>query len=610
MREPELRDPELPWGRGFLPAVGLVLALQLVVAIATGWSPLSGELWGPDSYMRLSRTLFCEGGAACPGGVFPHTNAPFGDILHWPFLQDRLLLALAAPLRLAFDAREAILVAASVFGPLLATGSVVLVLLIGRALVRPPGLYFAGILLACQPWVFQAFASPRVDHHGLQGFLFLGMVAGALGHVRDPDVRHWPFVTGAFLGLALWVSTEALVAGMPILVGLTALWVLGGLPGTARANRDVALAVVGALTLGLVVDAPPEARLAAQYDRFSVVHWTAFTLLAVMWWGAHVAERVRRPEGWVRLAWVCAGAAVWALLMALAFPRFFGGPMVDMDARLTGIWLDQISEFVPVGERGRPLVVALHLASSLLALPAAAYQSVRGDPRSRASWRFLLGLSLWFVGLMVFLQGRWALYLHLLVPIPLAWLLGRILSLAPSRPAVVRAATKVCAAVVVMTFPFVFALPLARVEAKGSGGPRTAPTRCFVSPIIPFLADLAHDRGPGIVLAPVDWGPEIVFRTGHRVVASPYHRNVRGLLDSHAFMSATDDGTALSIARQRDIDWIVMCRDRLWFPVVASAGGSTLHARLSEGRSPPWLTPVTLPADVAGSFLVFAVDDS
>lgn len=599
----------MPWGRGFLPALGLVLALQLVVAVTNGWPPLNGELWGPDSYMRLSRALACEGGAACPGGVFPRTNAPFGEVLHWPFLLDRLLLALAAPLRLVLDGQRAILVAASVFGPLLATGSVALVLLVARTFVAPPGLYFAGILLACQPWVFQAFAAPRIDHHGLQGFLFLGVVAGTFHHVRDPGVRLWPVVTGTFLGLALWVSTEALVSGLPILVGLTALWVVRGLPVMARANRDVAVAVVGVLTLGLLVDAPPEARLAAQYDRFSIVHWTAFTLLAVLWWAAQVADRARSPSAWARVAWVCVGAAVGATLMALVFPRFFGGPMVEVDGRLPAIWLDRTSEFVPVAEHGRPLVVALHLASSLLAVPAAAWQAVRGDPRKRGRWWFLLGLSVWFVGLTLLLHGRWALYLHLIVPIPLAWLLGRIVrsAAAPSHPGLLRAAMNVGAAVGVMAFPFVLALPLARAEATEGGSRTVPPARCAASPMVPFLTELERDRGRGTVLAPADWGPEIVFRTGHRAVASPYHRNAHGLLDSHAFMAATDDRTALSIARRRGIDWVVMCRDRPWFPFVVSGAAPTLHAQLSASRSPPWLTAVTLPGDLAGSFLVYEV---
>ncbi|NNF13735.1 MAG: hypothetical protein HKN72_10940 [Gemmatimonadetes bacterium] len=600
--------PSIPWGRGFLPALGLVLALQLAMALANGWSPLAGELWGPDSYMRVSRTLACEGGGACPEGVFLDTNAPFGEVLHWPYLEDRLLLALSAPFRLTFETREAVLLASGAFGPLLAAGSIALVLLIARTLVSPPGLYFAGIFLACQPWVFHAFAAPRPDHHGLQGFLFLGMVAGALHLVRDPSRRSWSAVTGACLGLGLWVSTEALVTGLPVLFGLGLLWVVGGLHVSARANRDVAAVAVGVLTLGLLVDAPPEALTAVQYDRFSIVHWSAFSLLAVMWGGiVSISDRGRSPGSLARLGWLCGGAIVCATLMALLFPPFFGGPMVEIDARLPAIWLDQTSEFLPVAEHGRLLVVVLHLTSSLLAVPVLLWQAARGDREKRSGWLFLLGLFVWFMALTLFLHGRWALYLHLLVSIPLAYFIGRLVTWpAPSQSVWVRAVVHVGAVVGVMSLPVVLALTLARAE--GAPGGSRASAECSASSIVPFLGELARDRRPGTVLAPADWGPEIVFRTPHQAVASPYHRNATGLLDSHTFMSATDDMTALSIAQERGIDWVVLCRDRPWFPVVTDGAEPTLHARLSGLRSPSWLTAVPLPGDVDGPLMVYEVN--
>ena len=238
-------DSPIPWARGFLPAVALVIVLQLALVAWSGWPAATGEFWGADSYMPLSRTLACEGGGACPGGVFTDTNAPFGEVIHWPFLQDRLLLALAAPLAPFVGWHDAVLVAATFFGPLLAVGSVAILLLVARTLVPRPGLYLVGVLLACQPWVFHAFAAPQVDHHGLQGFLFLGMVAGAVHVLADPGSRRWPAVMGVSLGLARWVSTEALISGFPVLLGLAVLWVVLGGRQAARVNRDTSLAAVG-----------------------------------------------------------------------------------------------------------------------------------------------------------------------------------------------------------------------------------------------------------------------------------------------------------------------------------------------------------------------------
>lgn len=600
----------VPWARGFLPAAGLVVALQVVLATITGWSPVTGEFWGPDSYMRLARTLTCAGGSACPQGVFPGTNAPYGEVIHWPFLQDRLLLVLAAPLAPLLGRHDAVLVAASLFGPLLAVSSVALILLAGRTLVPRPGLYFVGILLACQPWFFQAFAAPQADHHGLQGLLFLGMVAGVLHVLADTRIRRWSMMTGAFLGAALWVSTEALVSCLPLLLGLAAFWLVRGGRAVARANRDVALAALAVLTVGLLIDGPSGEALAVEYDRFSIVHWTVFALLTGLWWAFERLEDGGEARLGARLALAFGGAVALAGTIAILFPRFFGGPMVGMDARLASIWLARTSEFVPVAGHPRALVVSLHLASSLLAIPAAVVCAAWGERPVRGRWRLLLGACLWFAGMALFLHGRWALYLHLLVPIPLAWLLGKLVTaVARARLALLRPAAHAGSVIVFALFPLVFALPLARAEAVGSGAQTSTgtPTSCSASPLVPFLKELENRRGAGTLLAPADWGPEIAFRTGHRVVASPYHRNAAGLLDSHAFMAATDEGVARRIADRRGIDWVLVCNTHDWFPVVDGSGPGSLHAALTTGGGPSWLRTVSLPESLAGTFHVYEV---
>ena len=194
---------------------------------------------------------------------------------------------------------------------------------------------------------------------------------------------------------------------------------------------------------------------------------------------------------------------VWAAAIAVLFPDFFGGPMVEMDARLGPMWLERTSEFVPVADQPRPLVVALHLASSLLAVPTAVACAVWGEPTRRSRWWFLLGASLWFAGLTIFLHGRWALYLHILIPIPLAWLLGRLVELADTAgPSLLRTAGKVASVTTLAAFPFLFALPLALAETKAGEVGGRSPTMCTASAIVPFLQQVESRQGAGTLLAP------------------------------------------------------------------------------------------------------------
>jgi len=85
---------------------------------------------------------------------------------------------------------------------------------------------------------------------------------------------------------------------------------------------------------------------------------------------------------------------------------------------------------------------------------------------------------------------------------------------------------------------------------------------CRVDRIADFLDD---PGGPGdrrkTILAHFNHGPELLYRTGHAVVASPYHRNTAGLLDTHRAFGSEDDRAAREVAARRGIDLVLLCRD-------------------------------------------------
>ena len=78
----------------------LCVGLQAVFVLS-GLSPVrDGGLFGPDSYMRVNRVLHLFGDGAWYSSLYPYSNAPFGELLHWTRAFDILLLAnagLAAP---------------------------------------------------------------------------------------------------------------------------------------------------------------------------------------------------------------------------------------------------------------------------------------------------------------------------------------------------------------------------------------------------------------------------------------------------------------------------------------------------------------------------------
>jgi hypothetical protein len=100
------------------------------------------------------------------------------------------------------------------------------------------------------------------------------------------------------------------------------------------------------------------------------------------------------------------------------------------------------------------------------------------------------------------------------------------------------------------------------------------------------------------------WGGELLYRTRHEVVGTPYHRNTAGILDTHRILTAATDAEALALIRARGIDTILLypgTRDARFYCEGREA--STFYQRLCEDSAPPWCRPVELPQELSPALL-------
>jgi len=146
------------------------------------------------------------------------------------------------------------------------------------------------------------------------------------------------------------------------------------------------------------------------------------------------------------------------------------------------------------------------------------------------------------------------------------------------------------------------ALELGRPDEAGTAS---------LAPLLPLLTDPQGlgDR-PRTIAAFAQSGPELLYRTPHRTLASPYHRNAAGLRDVHALFTARDDEQALDVVRRRGVDLLLLCPagpERIVHDL--HAGDGSLHDRLCRGERPAWLAPVPLPPGAEG-WLLFEVRDA
>jgi hypothetical protein len=134
----------------------------------------------------------------------------------------------------------------------------------------------------------------------------------------------------------------------------------------------------------------------------------------------------------------------------------------------------------------------------------------------------------------------------------------------------------------------------------------------------PQLADwLRREQPPGpgadILFTHMFAGPEVMWRSGWRVVAAPYISNT-GIVDSIRVFAATDDAAAHDILKHRRAALLVVCGNdgeareyrgekNEYHPIVGlppAQPGRSLHVRLLRGEAPPWLSPVALPKGFDG----------
>lgn len=584
-----------------LPGIVLFLLLQVVVSAGV-WFTGFGEFSGPDSYMRLVRTLECRGGFACPGGLLTHSNVPFGEVLHWPFLFDRILLLLATPFLPFTDLPHAVVLAGYLVGPLLGVAALLTFTAAARVILPDPVARWAPILAAGLFWVLFAFAPVRPDHHGLQTLLFLVALLGVLRILVTGEVRTFSWIAGTAMGLAIWISTEGVISTAPLLGSLAVAWVIRGGEDLTRGSARVWTAIAATLFLGLVLDAPEPDRWAIEFDRFSIAHLTAFTIGAGFW-----VSLVRRTPERVggRATAILAASLVFGPFLVWSFPGLERGPLAEIQPELWPLFLDHVSEYTPAWRLGWETWGVMAMGPGLAGLLVAGFLGVSGrstdgngnalpHPRVGAGWMLVAVALTWLLGLSVFAQVRWSHYVHVLAPFGLAWLLGRALWGANrmDSPGLIKAGAKVGAVLLFMGWP----MALLAFPSREDGGVGKA-AACRPGPILTQVEGFRGKEGPRPrVMAPLFWGPELVFRGGVDVMAGPYHRNAAGILDSYRVMSATDPEEAHRVLQERGIDLVAFCVTEDFKPQVSRDSPGTLYGALVEDHPPPWLRSVPLPS--------------
>jgi hypothetical protein len=569
-----------------------------------------GGLLDTDSYTRLIRVFELLNGAEWYDQPFSRANAPYGHTLHWTRPLDALLIMGAGLLTPFFGLERALHWAGVFLSPVLYLGLVAALVWSLAPVMERPTRAFAALLLAFQPVVAIYLFPGRADHHGLILLMFTLLLGCAM---RFFDERRCSpmlcVLAGVVAGLGLWVSVEFLVA-LFLTLGVLALgWCFVG-PRFGRHGIYLAFGLVAALTAALFAEQSPARLFEPVFDRISFVHWTvgaaalAFfvalrlydrSLLAGFGAGLGVAARC--------VTVLLVGSAFTGLFW-LAYPLFFQDPLLSYDPRLS--FLGQISELKPVVDADGPSFgrILTYLGGAFVALLFCfrlVVKQARGE--SRPTW-LMLTVTLGVYIILTVQQVRWGIYAGVLATPALAELANSVTERLGRR---VSRLGRLCAYGLLLCLLGPLPLLAGHQVSAWENASRSKPvqTTCSLGSLSRLLSDPAgYGDRPRTILTNMYVGPELLYRTPHRVIATPYHRNSAGILAVSAIMNATDPEDAYRMLIARAVDLILLCPQTKERPAL---GGPNFGDRILNNQMPEWLREVPLPPDLDKPFRLFAV---
>lgn len=589
---------------------------------------LDGELRGPDSYMRLNRVVQLWQSGDWLDPVYHRIFAPFGHVQHWTRPMDLLLLAggiVGAPF---VGFATALHGWAVLVNPVLHAACLLVTVWAASAIVARRSLWVVAFLFILQPGLFNAFMIARPDHQGLIVLTATGLVGLTLHLLKGPHRPGLALASGVVAGFAVWISVETLIVVLISIAALAVRWLIAD-RSAARTLVQQSVALLGTLFLALVIERGEQGFANIEYDMISMAHLGLFAINCLAWiiLASLTATSHQSSSMGARLVVSGTLALIGGGALALVFPGFFSSPLDQVDPLYRATRLVNIREIQPmigataIAVNGLSTEIAraiMWMGQAAVALVWAVWLLIRaardrGDPSGLCQW-FYLGLGLAIFVAMTFAQVRWSPYAGLFALLVYGhfavWAIDAVARRLDARRLTLVRPFLVVGLSLWSYVPLVFMS--AQFEAAVAN---VAAAHCKLRAATDFLA---APNGLGAtqrrVLAFVDSGPEILYRTPHSVLSIPNHRPQPGFNLSYRAMTATDFAAAETLLRDAGVELALVCRATAPRGFYASRADydpatdtPTLHEALIAGRPPAYLTEIDLPGGAAARLRLYAV---
>lgn len=561
---------------------GAAVLAMAALSVASAGLPDAAHFADSDDAVRMLQVRELLRTGAWFDLTLPSLGGADPLVSHWSRLVDLPLALLMSLLSLVAAPDQAEL-GARVVWPLALFGA--LAGLVARAAEekagRPAALIALVLTVLCFSGTVQ-FAPGRIDHHNV---MILAAVGGTLLLVHAVRHAQAGWSAGLLLGLGTAVGYEGLLLTAAALcaTGLVAVASGAGRPGVRRAVTAFALSI----SVAFFATISPGSWSTVTCDALSLnVVLLSTTAAAGLVATLHLRPR---PSLEVRLAALAAAAITALAVFAAVEPACLKGPFGQLDRDVWPIWLDHVRETNGI----------LWLAATL-PLPAAVYvmhaaicsaAAIAVFRRDRDWGTLLLAVLVVISSLLSLWQVKLMPYAALLgIPLLAVWI-ARFTGSAGLSAGMGR-----LAGAVLLNQHSMLAMGALLMGAGGSAAQdfthaAEGKAGCLAARSVAPLAALPK----GLIVADVDAGPFIAARSEHRVLAGPYHRLDRQIIETHQiFYTSLEEAHAR--LRRAGAKYVVTCEAMADSGLGAATAPrpDSLKPSLIAGRVPDFLEPVPL----------------